>query len=162
MLLLLTACLTAACVAVPRKAAPPELIAMVHPPGFPPTGRFLSNDRDDFVAHANQALQGVRAAARGRRVNILALSGGGAGGAFGAGALVGLSQRGDRPVFDLVTGVSAGALIAPFAYLGPAWDVQLKDAFGGHRTEHLLQRRALALLLFRPGFFKRNRPVLAP
>src|SRR5262245_20709958 len=49
--------------------------------------------------------------------NLLALSGGADDGAFGAGLLVGWSQRGDRPEFDLVTGISAGALIAPFAFL---------------------------------------------
>src|SRR5438874_2737103 len=50
--------------------------------------------------------------------NLLAISGGADDGAFGAGLLVGWTERGDRPEFDLVTGISAGALIAPFAYLG--------------------------------------------
>jgi predicted patatin/cPLA2 family phospholipase len=49
---------------------------------------------------------------------VLALSGGGAGGAFAAGALIGMTRRGDRLQFDVVTGVSAGALVAPFAFLG--------------------------------------------
>ncbi len=55
-------------------------------------------------------------------VNVLALSGGGAYGAFGAGVLAGWSARGGRPDFQIVTGVSAGAIIAPFAYLGPRYD----------------------------------------
>lgn len=63
------------------------------------------------------------------QTNILALSGGAEDGAFGAGLLVGWSQSGGRPKFDLVTGVSAGALIAPFAYLGADYDMQLKEAF---------------------------------
>ena len=50
--------------------------------------------------------------------NLLAISGGAEDGAFGAGLLVGWSDAGTRPVFDLVTGVSSGALIAPFAVLG--------------------------------------------
>ncbi len=58
----------------------------------------------------------------GRPLDILALSGGGAGGAFGAGALVGLTDSGRRPQFTVVTGVSTGALIAPYAFLGAAWD----------------------------------------
>ncbi len=55
-------------------------------------------------------------------VEVLALSGGGTDGAFGAGLLVGWTARGDRPEFEAVTGVSAGAIIAPFAYLGPRYD----------------------------------------
>jgi predicted acylesterase/phospholipase RssA len=50
--------------------------------------------------------------------NLLAISGGAEDGAFGAGLLVGWSDAGTRPTFDLVTGVSSGALIAPFAFLG--------------------------------------------
>jgi len=52
---------------------------------------------------------------------VLALFGGGADGAFGAALLAGWSARGTRPQFTLVTGASAGALIAPFAFLGPAY-----------------------------------------
>lgn len=62
----------------------------------------------------------------GRRPNYLMLSGGGAGGAFGAGLLIGWTKRGDRPDFDLVTGVSAGSLIAPFAFIGSDTDTELE------------------------------------
>ncbi len=58
----------------------------------------------------------------------LALSGGGADGAFGAGLLVGWSGK-DRPEFSVVTGVSAGALIAPYAFLGSDHDKTLRDIF---------------------------------
>lgn len=58
--------------------------------------------------------------------SMLALSGGGDDGAFGAGYLVGWSARGDRPSFDVVTGVSTGALIAPMAFLGARYDKALK------------------------------------
>jgi hypothetical protein len=61
--------------------------------------------------------------------NMLALSGGGDNGAFGAGLMVGWTASGQRPSFDLVTGVSAGALIAPFAFLGPAYDDKLREVF---------------------------------
>ncbi|HEX5378581.1 MAG TPA: patatin-like phospholipase family protein [Phenylobacterium sp.] len=70
--------------------------------------------------------------------NILAISGGAAGGAFGAGVLVGLTRSGRRPDFAIVTGVSTGALIAPFAFLGPEWDGRLSDAYiGGHAAQTL-------------------------
>lgn len=61
--------------------------------------------------------------------NLLALSGGGDNGAFGAGLLNGWTQTGKRPEFLLVTGVSTGALIAPFAFLGPAYDARLKALY---------------------------------
>jgi hypothetical protein len=61
--------------------------------------------------------------------NYLALSGGGDNGAFGAGLMVGWSDSGRRPTFELVTGISAGALIAPFAFLGPDYDPQLREVF---------------------------------
>jgi predicted patatin/cPLA2 family phospholipase len=61
--------------------------------------------------------------------NLLAISGGAEDGAFGAGLLVGWSDAGTRPMFDLVTGVSSGALIAPFAFLGHEHDGQLREIF---------------------------------
>ena len=61
--------------------------------------------------------------------NFLALSGGGGDGAFGAGILCGWTEAGTRPRFKLVTGISTGALIAPFAFLGPEYDARLKDAY---------------------------------
>jgi predicted acylesterase/phospholipase RssA len=72
--------------------------------------------------------------------SYLAISGGGEDGAFGAGLLVGWSERGTRPDFDLVTGVSAGALIAPFAFLGRARDAELSQVF-----THIKQRDILKL-----------------
>ena len=54
--------------------------------------------------------------------NYLAISGGGANGAYGAGVLVGWSKQGTRPEFTMVTGISTGALTAPFAFLGSAYD----------------------------------------
>ncbi len=79
-------------------------------------------------------------------MSILALSGGGADGAFGAGALVGLTRSGLRPQFSVVTGVSVGALIAPYAFLGPDWDGALLDIYSRGRAEHLLQSRSLGAL----------------
>lgn len=62
-------------------------------------------------------------------LNILALSGGGADGAFGAGILIGWSQSGKRPKFDVVTGVSTGAFMAALAFLGPKYDKALADLY---------------------------------
>ena len=78
-----------------------------------------------------------------RPVTILALSGGGATGAFGAGALVGMARSGTRHEFSVVTGVSAGALVAPFAFLGPAWDPEMTAIYAGGATRGLMRRRVL-------------------
>jgi len=84
--------------------------------------------------------------------DVLALSGGGPNGAFGAGILVGWTARGDRPIFDHVTGVSTGALIAPFAFLGSGWDDTLRAAYLDARTAHLMRRRLLAGLFSTSAF----------
>jgi Patatin-like phospholipase len=84
---------------------------------------------------------------------VLALSGGGADGAFGAGLLAGWTARGTRPQFTLVTGASAGALIAPFAFLGPAHDDTLRSVFATGEMANLLQSEGLAGL-FGTGLFK--------
>ena len=88
----------------------------------------------------------VGQAAGGRAVNVLALSGGGSGGAFGAGALVGWSRLGTRPEFEIVTGVSSGALIAPLAFLGLAWDPKLQEAFSGTASDGLLRSHWIGAL----------------
>jgi predicted acylesterase/phospholipase RssA len=81
-----------------------------------------------------------------RPLSILALSSGGASGAFGAGALVGSADDGTRPQFTVVTGVSAGALVAPFAFLGPSWDAQMQSIFLTGVTDGLLQPRGLGVV----------------
>lgn len=125
------------CSTLPRREAPPTLFSSAAPVGFPAPVRFLSVDRATVEARADAALQGLRKASKDGVVRFLALSGGGAAGAFGAGALVGLSRRNERPQYDVVTGVSAGALIAPFAFLGPGWDSQLEDAITSGRGEQM-------------------------
>jgi predicted acylesterase/phospholipase RssA len=65
----------------------------------------------------------------GHTISMLALSGGGEHGAFGAGLLDGWSESGQRPTFDVVTGVSTGALMSPFAFLGTAYDDRLKAVY---------------------------------
>ncbi len=73
--------------------------------------------------------------------SYLAVSGGGANGAFGAGLLVGWTQTGTRPDFTMVTGISTGALTAPFAFLGPDYDDQLKKVYTTTSTNMIVKRR---------------------
>jgi predicted acylesterase/phospholipase RssA len=128
------------CTALPRREAPPTLFNSAAPLGFDTDVRFLSTDRTSVELKSAASLQRLRSASPDGIVRALVLSGGGAGGAFGAGALVGLSRGQDRPQYDVVTGVSAGALIAPFAFLGPEWDSQLTEAFTSGRGEQMSLR----------------------
>src|SRR5262249_6152797 len=83
---------------------------------------------EDFIASwsKERAALGLAPGAPLPPAAYLAISGGGDNGAFGAGLLNGWTRAGTRPTFKLVTGVSTGALIAPFAFLGPAYDETLK------------------------------------
>ncbi|MBS3848143.1 patatin-like phospholipase family protein [Devosia sp. BSSL-BM10] len=62
-------------------------------------------------------------------VDYLTLSGGGINGAYGAGFLVGWTDKGGRPEFEVVTGISVGAMIAPMAFLGSDYDARLRTVF---------------------------------
>lgn len=76
----------------------------------------------------------------GDRFDILALSSGGPDGAYGAGILKGLSTSNTRPQYEIVTGVSTGALIAPFAFIGQAGDRQLETIYTNGELEKILGR----------------------
>jgi hypothetical protein len=74
---------------------------------------------------------------------ILALSGGGEGGAFGAGVLNGWTATGTRPEFTVVTGISTGALIAPFAFMGSDYDWVLKELYTETTAKQLVRRNGI-------------------
>ena len=80
--------------------------------------------------------------------NFLAISGGGEDGAFGAGLLIGWTEAGDRPEFKLVTGISTGALTAPFAFLGPDYDPQLTEVYTGITADDVLKKRSILAAIF--------------
>jgi hypothetical protein len=84
--------------------------------------------------------------------HALALSGGGENGAFGAGVLCGWTQKGTRPKFKLVTGISTGSLIAPFAFLGPEYDQQLKEAYTTIGMKDIVKKRNIVSLLWSESF----------
>lgn len=70
-------------------------------------------------------------------LDYLALSSGGPAGAYSAGLLVGWTEAGTRPEFDVVTGVSSGALLAPFAFVGPEADAALREVWAGGAAQEL-------------------------
>ena len=84
-------------------------------------------------------------------VRLLSVSGGGENGAFGAGLLCGWSEQGTRPEFNLVTGVSTGALTAPFAFLGPDYDPQLRAVYTELTLRDIAETRGLISAVFDDG-----------
>jgi patatin-like phospholipase len=111
-----------------------------------PDARFYVSESKqilDLAIRASQRLSQTRGASTNRY--FLAISGGGDDGAFGAGLLVGWSDRGDRPVFDMVTGVSTGSLSAPFVFLGQKYDAQLKEIYTDTTANDIFVRRPTVL-----------------
>ena len=84
----------------------------------------------------------------GQSHNYLAISGGGSNGAFGAGLLTGWTETGNRPAFQMVTGISTGALIAPWAFLGSDYDHVLKEVYTTISTSDILAWRVWFALLY--------------
>jgi hypothetical protein len=93
-------------------------------------------------------------------VDFLSLSGGGINGAYGAGFLVGWTQSGKRPDFEVVTGISVGALIAPMAFLGPSYDGRLTEVFSTLASQKSPNLNFLSAALGAPSIAS-NTPVLA-
>lgn len=118
----------AACASLPRTdfTVRQQYIAQI--PGIPNARLWADASADDFgkVVHMNEL---YAASNRIGAMNFLAISGGAADGAFGAGVLTGWQDGGRRPEFVMVSGVSAGALIAPLAFLGPDYDDELIRAW---------------------------------
>lgn len=79
--------------------------------------------------------------------SFLAVSGGGSNGAFGAGVLFGWTAAGTRPEFVVVTGISTGSLIAPFAFLGPPYDELLKQAYTDISGEDIYEKKGVFAIL---------------
>jgi hypothetical protein len=141
------------CVTLVRGDAPVlDLSQHAYIAGFAPDVRMSGSDNAEFLARTGSTIERLQARSGDDAIDILALSGGGAGGAFGAGAIVGLTYSGKRPEFEIVTGVSTGALIAPFAFLGPEWDDELTDAYTGGMSAGIVGRPGIGTM-FRVGVF---------
>ncbi|MEA3303467.1 MAG: patatin-like phospholipase family protein [Pseudomonadota bacterium] len=134
------------CATIPdHQSVPKNLIEEVKLTGVI-HGRFWGDELPQFTrkslltmsqAEARQNFSGIYA----KPHNYLAISGGGANGAFGAGLLAGWSAAGTRPQFTMVTGVSTGALTAPFAFLGSDYDDQLKEIYTTISTKDIANKR---------------------
>ena len=155
---ILLASLLVACAAPPiiHTGVPEELVEVAEVPSLPPDVRFWGDvsppNLDALVAKRAAQLRARYARQKPPRTfNYLALSGGGADGAYGAGFLVGWSESGRRPQFEVVTGISTGAMIAPFAFLGRDYDQQLQTAYLSVSTSDVGTPRLVAALAGAPS-----------
>ncbi len=137
------AVLLAGCTQLTRLPAPPAELTEALPVVGAANGRFWPDNPGPLVAEEVR-LAGLRRGVA-CEVHMLAFSGGGDNGAFGAGLMIGWTERGDRPAFDVVTGISAGALIAPFAFLGPDYDDELTQVFTAVAPQDVLLLWRLSL-----------------
>ncbi|MEL6282550.1 MAG: patatin-like phospholipase family protein [Pseudomonadota bacterium] len=132
MLSVLAGCSTS----ITRTPLEPELYFKARVPDYPDARFFGDKPLPDHAFDVElwkqfrlDVLKRVAGPGQPLQAHLLLLSGGGADGAFGAGVLNGWTAFGDRPEFEIVTGVSIGALMAPFAFLGADYDAPLRDMF---------------------------------
>lgn len=142
-LLLFVAVLVGGCATTHRLPPPPDKCAMADIPGIP-HARFWGDssppDAERRVALMRRQQEDNPAYHQGDPVYILAISGGGQKGAFSAGLLNGWTASGTRPEFRIVTGVSTGALVAPFAFLGSGYDSAIRDIYTRFSTRDILRK----------------------
>ena len=141
------------CASMPeRHPLPPEYTLKAGIPGIP-EARFWGDEWPTFAAERFEEFTVVDfrrefAGIYDKPHNYLAISGGGANGAFGAGLLIGWTATGERPEFSMVTGVSTGALTAPFAFLGPDYDDEMKEVYTTTTTKDIAVKRNLIAAAF--------------
>ncbi|WP_280290922.1 patatin-like phospholipase family protein [Pseudomonas sp. BN417] len=130
-------------------AVPHDMTARAEIPGMPGVRYVAGGDMTELTQVGLQALQRERAyhAKQGHKGPLppavyLAISGGGDNGAFAVGLLNGWTAAGTRPEFKLVTGISTGALIAPFAFLGPKYDATLKKFYTTLSPKDVIEPRS--------------------
>ena len=133
-----------------RLPAVPESASARITPAPVPVRYLVARETDSFAQEAASALAKEKAwlAREGRAgplppAYFLAISGGGDNGAYGAGFLNGWTAAGTRPEFKVVTGVSTGALIAPFAFLGPKYDYVLERVYTTSSQKDIFKMRGM-------------------
>jgi predicted acylesterase/phospholipase RssA len=162
---LLVVGLLAGCSSLPRNPVPEDAQRSAEIPGIPDVRAWIGQvdpvfQADLMTSVKQEAVGDFPLDEAGLPVyNSLALSGGGSSGAFGAGILNGWSKTGTRPDFKLVTGISTGALIAPFAFLGPDYDKVLKTVYTTMNTRDILEVLNIFKILFKGESFAVTTPL---
>jgi hypothetical protein len=152
------AALAAGCASIERQPVPEPFVGQATVLGRDHARFWGDEPPKDLVAFVRTHMPNVKRLASSVSLEkgvpvfeYLALSGGADDGAFGAGLLVGWSERGDRPRFEVVTGVSAGALIAPYAFLGPGYDALLSELWNNFDANSVVTPQVIAGLLGAPA-----------
>jgi predicted acylesterase/phospholipase RssA len=135
------------CATAPKRNPLPENLSQAaRVPGYSENIRFWGDGpppyMEEFYTASDAEIERWYPDIVGREQIYLAVSGGGANGAYGVGLLSGWTAAGTRPEFTMVTGISTGALIAPFAFLGPAYDDRLKEAYTSLTTKDIAKMRS--------------------
>jgi len=145
----------AGCSTPDRLPAVPNSAALQAGPALGPVRYLVSRESDSFAAEARSALEKEQQwlASQGKTgemppAYLLAISGGGDNGAYGAGFLNGWTASGTRPEFKVVTGISTGALIAPFAFIGPKYDYVIQKVYTSTAQKDIFKKRGIAAILF--------------
>ena len=147
-----------------RRPVPSHMLNKVVVPKIKDARAYADEPNEGFI---NDMLESVRQEGDRFLVNktdgvreypVLAVSGGSANGAFGAGLLNGWTKHGSRPKFKVVTGISTGSLIAPAAFLGEEYDSTMKKFFTTSATKNILKQRG-PVRGFLGGSFATNRPL---
>jgi predicted acylesterase/phospholipase RssA len=140
--------LLSACTYVQHTPVPEQLVDQAEVPQFAGVRTWADDLSPEFERSMNERRAQIRKSGLANKpLYVLALSGGGENGAFGAGVLNGWSARGTRPEFEIVTGVSTGALIAPLAFLGRDYDEALKNFYTSISTSNVLVANPVGGLL---------------
>lgn len=151
---LLAAILVSGCASTLARNAPPERLVGETGLAGMPNIRVWADAQPDVVrrfllgdaAGWRTPLEAQMRSGMATEFNIVAISGGADAGAFGAGLIVGWGDAGTRPAFDVVTGVSVGALIAPFVFLGRSREFQLREIFNNHSRRDIFSPSIMAPL----------------
>lgn len=150
MMLLLMAGLSAGCTGNQRPVYRSDEAAIASIAGFERIRVYADASPGALPADANDWVL----PSRNRELNFLFISGGGSGGAFTVGILSAWSAKGTRPNFDVVTGVSTGALIAPLAFLGKSYDDRLVKLYTGGVARKLVELRWMGTGVFGKSLLK--------
>ena len=141
----------------PNLAVPPRVDAVAPPGTYLPVEKATADELVRVVKH-DVAKPDANAPPK-KKINVMAIGGGGQYGAYAAGLLLGWTARGDRPQFDVMTGISSGALIATLAYMGPKYDPIIQDVFTNLETKDLFKYRSIPVHIVQLGAVASSDPL---
>lgn len=160
-------CALNGCTGQKRHPVPESLLSEAHPPGMPEvrtwaddTAQWYRQDLVNSVVQETAYYDSHPELKMPSTVDVLTISGGGQHGAFGAGLLCGWTEAGTRPQFKVVTGISTGALISPWAFLGSEYDHVLRNSYTKVSTKDIYKSRGVLAVLFGADSLDDTKPLM--